>query len=153
MVGWNVRHSIGGQKILDFSDQSDGPVGVLCPALPYDQDIPPPLPQLATNLSVTVLVPLPFVLPEFGSGFRHHATIATMMHVPVAAMHKNNLAVPRKDNIGFPGQVAGVEPEPIAHAVNQRANKKLRLCVLALNLGHVVGSLRCGMHIRHDDNA
>ena len=62
---------------------------------------------------------------------------AGVVSVPETSVDKDCRAVLREDNVRFPGEASGVQPEPVAHPVEQRPNQDLGLCVLRPDPGHV----------------
>ena len=55
-------------------------------------------------------------------------------------MHKYHLASGGKDDVGAAGQIAAVDSETIASAVQQRTQCFFRLCVLAADTAHNVAA-------------
>ena len=71
------------------------------------------------------------------------------MPVPEAAVNLYDFFAGREDDIRATGELAILDPEPVAHAMQHRADEKLGLRVLAPDLGHVPGSLLWGQSLRH----
>lgn len=69
------------------------------------------------------------------------AVPAAAVPVPEAAMNENNSLVPRQNYVRPPGQAFPVQPEPVAHPVQQRSNNHFRLGVLAPDTAHVPTSV------------
>ena len=61
--------------------------------------------------------------------------------MPVAAMHEDNLAAWRKDQVWAAGEVPALQPESVPHGVSQSANNQLRLGVASADAGHDGGSV------------
>ena len=66
------------------------------------------------------------------------------MAMPEAAMDKDHGAAPSKDEVGFAGQTLAVQAVPVAKAVHEPADGKLRLSVPTADPGHASGALRSG---------
>lgn len=64
-------------------------------------------------------------------------------------MHKDDCPVLGEHDIGLSGQILAVQPEAIAHPVEQRADYQLWLCVSIPDAGHVPTSMLWGNAVRH----
>jgi hypothetical protein len=57
--------------------------------------------------------------------------------------------MPRQNNVRSPWQAFPVQPEPVAHPVQQRSNNHFRLGVLSPNPAHVPASALFGQPVSH----
>jgi hypothetical protein len=62
-------------------------------------------------------------------------------------------AVAREDDVGASRQITPVETKTIAHGVEQAANDKFRLGILAANAGHQAAALLSGKGVGHDSES
>jgi len=106
--------------------------------LPHYQDFPSKAPQFLLISQVPFPVLGKFFGPELLSGFRLSATPGVL--VPETAVHKDNLAKPGKNQVGFAGKIADVETIAEAHPVHEPTNYHLRLRILASHAGHPLAS-------------
>ena len=60
--------------------------------------------------------------------------------MPKAAMHKYHLVSGGKDNVRAARKILPVDSEAIAGAVQQRAQRSFRLCVLAADTAHILAA-------------
>ena len=90
-----------------------------------------------------------FYLPEFSPSFRNDAAPPALVTVPEAAMHENNCAVFRQNNIGLTWQVSSVKAVSVPKSVKDRANPHFGLCVLALDCRHIAAALRLNERLPH----
>lgn len=65
-------------------------------------------------------------MPEVNARFRRIRELAPPMPVPEAAVDEDHGFVLRQYDVGLAGQVAAVQAEAVAHAVQQRAHGELR---------------------------
>jgi hypothetical protein len=87
--------------------------------------------------------------PEFPSGFRDGGTPAPLVTMKEAGVHEDDLAVSRKNDVGCSRQIAPVEAEAVAHAVNQRTDMSFRDRILRFDVLHDCGAFGNSKHIRH----
>jgi len=92
-------------------------VGFPSPAFPYDQNPPAKASEFSDISAVTISVAAALVVPEFSVCSRFDSAITAIMHVPEAAVNKNDLFMSCKNKIGFSWQIFSVETKPVAHAV------------------------------------
>jgi hypothetical protein len=67
--------------------------------------------------------------------------------VPEAAVHEDDLAVPRQDQVGGSWKIAPMQPEPVAERVHRAAHRQLGLRVLLADAPHNAGA---GGGVDHD---
>lgn len=58
------------------------------------------------------------------------------MPMPETAVDKNNFLVPDKHDIWPAWQIASMQPESVAHAMEHRAHSKFRLGIFASDAAH-----------------
>ena len=89
-------------------------------------------------------------LPELNVGFRLRDAKATVMAVPVASMHEDNLSPSSEHEIGFPRKASAMQPVAVAEGVEGTAHGKLRAGVFGLDPGHQVAASggRKSVHVR-----
>jgi hypothetical protein len=73
--------------------------------------------------------------------------------VPEAAVDKNANTVAWQNDVGAPRQITPVETKTIAHGVEQAADEKFRLGILAANAGHQAAALLSGKGVGHDSGS
>lgn len=56
-------------------------------------------------------------------------------------MNKDNGFILRQNNIRLAGELFVMEPEAVAHTMQERAHQLLRPGVLALDMGHIAATL------------
>lgn len=61
---------------------------------------------------------------------RHIRELAAGVLMPKASMDLDDCAIARQDDVRLTGQVAPMQPEPVAHGMEASANKEFRLRVL-----------------------
>lgn len=89
-------------------------------------------------------VAIEFCQPPFTAVCGGCAVFATLVAMPEAAMNKNHGFVFRQNDIGTAGQFPVMQPEAIAHAVQERPDNHLRLGILTGDAAHVPASAgRC----------
>jgi len=88
--------------------------------------------------------------PEFSPRLRNDAAPSAVVTVPEAAVHENNGAVFRHNNIGFSRQVFSVKAVSVSEGMKDRANPHFGLCIPALYRSHVPAALFRAVNIRHD---
>jgi len=66
------------------------------------------------------------------------------MPMPEAPVDEDHGAEPREDEIRRAGEIADMEPEPVAESVHDRPDPKFGRGVLPVDAGHDLGSLGCG---------
>jgi hypothetical protein len=71
------------------------------------------------------------------------------MLVPEAAMHKNCLLPATENQIGFAGEILGMEPIAVPHTVHKAPDEHLRRGVLAVDVPHIFGAAFGGERIHH----
>lgn len=71
------------------------------------------------------------------------------MPMPKTTMHQNDRSVSRQDDIGPADEVAGVQTEPIPHAMQDRTDSKLRRCVAPPDPRHHLGPLGLAEYVSH----
>jgi hypothetical protein len=98
-------------------------------ALPDDQRGPSKRSETFERDHVALSVSLELRDPIFRPRARRFAAERTIMPVPKASMHQDDLPPRREDEIGRPWQITPVQTKPIAHAMNHPPNYKLRLRV------------------------
>jgi hypothetical protein len=80
---------------------------------------------------------------------RQLATITTIMAVPKAAMHKDDLPTCWKDEVWRAGQVAPVQAVAVAHCVDNSAHDELRLGVYFPDARHALGERELALYRHH----
>ena len=68
------------------------------------------------------------------------------MPMPKATMHKDDLTVSWQNDIGNAGKISTMQPESVAQAVQQSANRKLRLGVRLADERHALGQRQLSGH-------
>jgi hypothetical protein len=81
-------------------------------------------------------ISLELFAPPSAAGFWQAGGFALAVKMPEAPVHKNANAVARENDIGVAGKIAAVEPEPVAHRMQDAANGQLRLGVFPANPAH-----------------
>ena len=94
-----------------------------------------------------------FLSPPDALGFRDAGGFAVPVQVPKSAVHENAGAVLRKDDVRRARQIGPVEAEAIAQGVEQAADHKFRLGILAANAGHQAAALLDGKGVGHDSES
>jgi len=101
-------------------------------------------------LFVASYVSTAFYLPEFSPGFRNDFAPSAFVTVPEAAVHENNGAVFRENNIGLTRQVFSVKAVSVPKSVKDRANPHLGIGIPAFYRSHVSAALFRTMNVCHD---
>ena len=71
------------------------------------------------------------------------------MPVPETAVYEDHGAVFGQCEVWFAGEIATVEPEPVAHPMRHGTDGQLRLHVLGTDVRHAIRALPRGEVIRH----
>lgn len=121
------------RPVADLTQAPDQATGGVNFALPDDHHPPPDFPEFSPHDPVSFHIPLKLPAPEIDPCLRHVTKAAALVPVPETAVNQNNRPVTRQNNIGAAGQVRNVEAKPVAKAVEDRANRQLRLGVAAAN--------------------
>src|SRR4051812_31813697 len=91
-----------------------------------------------------------FCLPEVGSSSRRYPPITAGVHVPKAAMNKDDLTQARKYKVGMAGKLADVKPVAVPEPMRDAADSHFGPRILAADRGHVSASLRSRVYVWHD---
>ena len=75
--------------------------------------------------------------PEFAAVCRCGAIFAAAVAMPEAAVNEDDGFVFGKNDVGTTGEVFAVETKAVTHAVKERSDEDLGLCVFALDSRHV----------------
>jgi len=67
---------------------------------------------------------------------RHGFALTTTMAVPKTPVNENDFSPPGEHEVGHAWQTPVVQPEPIAHSVDQTTNGKLGRSVLSTDSAH-----------------
>jgi hypothetical protein len=110
-------------------------------ALPDNQHSPAICTEGCNGTTISRDVRLELGTPELHSGLRHVGHSASRMPVPEAAMHKDDEAVLRQDNVRSARQVLSMQAEAVSKSVQSRPHNPLRARVLGPDPGHVLASL------------
>ena len=110
-------------------------------AFPDDQHSPSELAQPPLVDHVSPLVLLQLGPPEVEPRLRPSRILTCSMPMPEAPVHEDDLASAGKHQVRVPWQVAGVQPVPIPHAVDETPDQHLRLRVLSSDQAHPLAAL------------
>ncbi len=80
------------------------------------------------------------LLPELNPAFRHISVLASAVPMPVTAMNKDSNLIFRKIDVGMTEHAGVVLPVAETLMVQQLAKVDLRLCIFALDCGHIPAS-------------
>lgn len=107
-------------------------------AFPDFEHFPAKFDQLLPVFTVPAAVAFEFRAPEFLPRLGHARLLAVRvgMPVPKATVDEDDLPPAGEDEIGFAGKVLAVQPEAVAHAVNEAADQQLDLAVLGADAAH-----------------
>lgn len=105
--------------------------------LPDGDDFPAESLQLAVLPPVAGHIFRKLGFPERLVAFGGIGKAATQVPVPIAAVNQNHGAASRQNNVGTPRQVFAVQPESVAHPMQQRTNQSLRTGIRAADAGHI----------------
>ena len=119
-------------------------------AFPHGQHAPPKLPQFGSRSLVTIDSGQSLRRPEFRVGCRSNLSEATGMHVPEAAIHENNLAPPREDEIRRAGEIRNVQPVAIAERVKSPSHQHFWFGIHGPDPRHVPAPLLRSKYVDHD---
>jgi hypothetical protein len=78
---------------------------------------------------------------------------ALTVKMPEASMDEDTDAMSRKNDVRIARQITPMEAEAVAHGVEQAANDKFRLGILAANAGHQAAALLSGKGVGHDSES
>jgi len=113
-------------------------------AFPYDHYAPAKglkgllVPEVASHIG------LPLLRPEYRPGRWLDHSEAALMAMPETTMHEDYRLVSGQGYVRFAGKVFAVQPEAVAHRVQERPDTNFRFGVLAAYRSHVATSLfRC----------
>ena len=84
-------------------------LGIAQPALPDDQHFPAESAEFAEVAAVSFDVSATFGLPELRVRGGHDTSVSAAVHVPVAAVHEDDLFVTRQDQVRFAGQIFALQ--------------------------------------------
>ena len=87
--------------------------------------------------------------PEFFVGCGNRFAQLAAVHVPEAAVDKDDRAEPGEHEVGFAGEMFAVEPIAESGGMQQSTNEHFGFRVAPSNAGHVVASLLGGMNVCH----
>jgi hypothetical protein len=79
---------------------------------------------------ITDLIGFSFIFPELSIGFGDYPAESAVVHMPVAAMNKDDFAKGRENKVRFSSQVFSVKSVSEAHGVDEPADKYLGFCIL-----------------------
>jgi hypothetical protein len=74
--------------------------------------------------------------PPSAFRLRNARVFAVAMEMPETSVNKNAAPVAWQNNVWIAGKIASVQPEAVSHRIQDAANCKLGLCVLAANPAH-----------------
>lgn len=89
-------------------------------------------------ISADVVIEL--LLPELNPAFRHINVLASAVPMPVTAMNEDGDLIFRKIDVGMTEHAGVVLPVAETLMVQQLAKVDLRLCIFALDCGHIPAS-------------
>ena len=101
-------------------------------------------------LFVARYVPSALFAPEFSPRFWNDAAPPAVVTVPEAAVHEDDGAVFRENNIRLSRQVFSVKAVSVSKGVKDRADPHFRLGIPALYRSHVPAALFRAVNIGHD---
>lgn len=119
-------------------------------ALPDGEDGPAEAGEFGLFVVVASDVAVDFGGPEVAVGGRQGGAGAAFVAVPEAAVDEDDGAVFGQDDVRVAGQVASMESEAVAEAVEDRPDADLGGGVFALDGGHDAAALFGGELIGHD---
>lgn len=92
-------------------------------------------------------------LPEFSPRFRNDTAPPAFMTVPEAAVHEDDGAVFRENNIWLSRQIFSVKAVSVSKSVKDRANSHFRFGIPTSYRSHISTALFRTMNVRHDQAA
>ncbi len=114
--------------------------GAIQLAFPDDKHRPAHSPQLGAGGSVAGFVAQQFRLPILDARSGQPSGGAARVHMPEAAVNKDDFCFFGKDNIRASGQIGSMEPIAEPGLVKNASNLALGLRILALDAPHVLAS-------------
>ena len=117
--------------------------GVAGFAFPDFEHFPAKFDQFLPVFAVPAAVAFEFGAPELLPRFGHARLFAVRvgMPVPEAAVDEDDFPAAGKDEIRLARQVLAVQPEAVAHAVDEAADQQLDLAVLGADAAHQLAAL------------
>src|SRR5262249_18002705 len=85
--------------------------------------------------------------PEIDPGLRHVRESTPRMPVPEASVNEKNRSVARQDDVWFAGQIASVEPKPVAQPMERTPDSQFGRGASRPDPRHVGPSLRVNLVI------
>lgn len=122
-------------------------------AFPDGEDAPTKAAEGGGVAFVAGCVAFKFLSPPGALGLWDAGGFAVPVKMPEAAVDKNTDAVACQNDVGAPRQITPVETKTIAHGVEQAADDKFRLGILAANAGHQAAALLGGKGVGHDSGS
>ncbi len=122
-------------------------------AFPNREDAPTETAEGGGVAFVAGCVAFEFFSPPSRPCLGNSGVFALTVKMPEAAVDKNTDAVAWQNDIGAPRQITPVETKTIAHGVEQTADDKFRLGILAANEGHQAAALLSGKGVGHDSES
>jgi hypothetical protein len=98
-------------------------------------------------------IALEFFPPPGALGLWNTGGFAVAVQMPEASVDKNANTVAWQNDVGASRQITPVETKTIAHGVEQAADDKFRLRILAANAGHQAAALLSGKGVGHDSES
>ena len=91
---------------------------------------------------IALNIPLNFVSPVVSIGSRNSGSVACVVTVPKATVHKQDLFPAREDKIGLARQVFAMQAITIAHPVDDPTNRHFGASILRPHPPHDSGTAR-----------
>lgn len=120
-------------------------------AFPDCQNAPSQIRQIDFMPPIAFPRPLELRTPVRQVRFRQagDGTFGIRVPVPETSVHKNNGFVPRQNEIGRTRQIPPMKPESIAHPMDKRSHRQLRLHVARPDSRHAQRTIRRGQIVSH----
>jgi len=115
--------------------------GISRPALPHNQYLPAELPQFPHMLPPALDISAAFCFPVVRVRLRGHTATSAPVHMPEAAMHKNDFPVSGKDYVWYAREIPAVQTKSVPHRMHHAPDRQLRLRILRADPRHTAGSL------------